>query len=102
MPSSVNRRQFLTSAGATVATEAIARYAIADNTAVPTPRALETPYKLNRLVLRGTGTPGDFDEKFVDCPFVFRYKDEFRLTYIGFDGTGYQTGLARSPDLINW
>lgn len=102
MSNSVNRRQFLSRASATLATAAIARHAFADDATVPTPRALETPYKLNRLVLRGTGTRGDFDEKFVDCPFVFRYKDEFRLTYIGFDGTGYQTGLARSSDLINW
>jgi hypothetical protein len=24
------------------------------------------------------------------------------MTYAGFDGTGYQTGLATSPDLVHW
>ena len=66
------------------------------------PPELATPFKLDRLVLKGTGVAGDFDEKFVDCPFVFRYENEFRLSYIGFDGVGYQTGLARSTDLVNW
>lgn len=100
MPS-FTRRRFLNSAGAALASTALqpARAAAAE---VPVPRALETPYKLNRLVLRSSGVAGDFDEKFVDCPFVFRVGNEFRMTYIGFDGTGYQTGLARSSDLIRW
>ncbi|HLH01239.1 MAG TPA: family 43 glycosylhydrolase [Bryobacteraceae bacterium] len=62
----------------------------------------QTPYKLNRLVLAGSGVKGDFDEKAVDCPFVFHHQGRFYMTYIGFDGTGYQTGLASSDDLVNW
>ena len=98
----LSRRGFLMGAGAALAAGAVGQNALADAGGVATPRALMTPYHLNRLVLRGTGKAGDFDEKFVDGPFVFRYGDEFRLTYIGFDGTGYQTGLARSTDLVNW
>jgi predicted GH43/DUF377 family glycosyl hydrolase len=98
----LNRRRFLLGAGATLAAAAADPAAFADAGTVATPRALETPYKLNRLVLKGTQTAGDFDEKFVDGPFVFRHRDEFRLSYIGFDGIGYQTGQARSSDLINW
>ena len=96
------RRHFLRSAGIILGAGAAGRNVFASPATLPTPHALETPYKLNRLVLRGTGTPGDFDEKFVDGPFVFRFGDEFRLSYIGFDGIGYQTGLARSTDLIHW
>lgn len=61
-----------------------------------------TPYKLNKLILAGSEADGDFDSKAVDCPFVFRHVGRFYMTYIGFDGAGYQTGLASSDDLISW
>jgi predicted GH43/DUF377 family glycosyl hydrolase len=61
-----------------------------------------TPYKLNRHVLLGSHVPGSFDEKAVDCPFVFFHDGRFYLTYVGFDGIGYQTGIAVSDDLVNW
>lgn len=98
----MNRRTFLRNAGAASALAAVHTPLFADEGAPPAPRALLTPYKLNRLVLAGSHRAGDFDEKFVDGPFVFRHEDEFRLTYIGFDGIGYQTGMARSNDLVNW
>lgn len=98
----LSRRRFLLQSGAGLAAAALEPQAFADAGGIPTPSALITPFKLNQLVLEGTGVPGDFDEKFVDGPFVFRYQDEFRLSYIGFDGTGYQTGLARSSDLVHW
>jgi hypothetical protein len=75
MPSKVSRRDFLLEAGAILA--APGELASADPAPAPVPRALMTPYKLNQLVLRGSGVAGDFDEKFVDCPFVFRYENEF-------------------------
>ncbi len=31
-----------------------------------------TPYKRMEPVIAGSGEPGAFDEKGVDCPFVFR------------------------------
>ncbi|GAA4006084.1 hypothetical protein [Sphingomonas humi] len=61
-----------------------------------------TPYKYPQLILGGSGIPGSFDEKSVDCPFVFSAHGRFYLTYVGFDGRGYQTGIAESKDLINW
>lgn len=61
-----------------------------------------TPYKHPELILSGTGKPGTFDEIAVDIPFVFKHAGEFFMTYVGFDGEGYQTGLARSDDLVNW
>ena len=67
-----------------------------------TPRELLTPHKVNRLVLAPSGKPGAFDEKAVDCPFVFRHGNRFGMTFLGFDGAGYQTGLAWSENLLDW
>ena len=53
-------------------------------------------------MLAGSKAPGAFDEKSVDCPFVFRGDDRFYMTFVGYDGTGYQTGLASSENLIDW
>jgi predicted GH43/DUF377 family glycosyl hydrolase len=68
--------------------------------AVPAP--FRTPHRLGRLVLEKSADPTAFDSKFVDGPFVFRGPDRFYMSYYGFDGTGYQTGLAESDDLIHW
>jgi predicted GH43/DUF377 family glycosyl hydrolase len=54
------------------------------------------------LVVAPSGTAGAFDEKAVDCPFVFRHDGRFYMTFLGFDGTGYQTGLASSSNLLDW
>ena len=61
-----------------------------------------TPYKFGELVLKASLDGGEFDSKSVDCPFVFHHGGQFWMTYVGFDGTGYQTGLASSTDLVNW
>jgi predicted GH43/DUF377 family glycosyl hydrolase len=61
-----------------------------------------TPYKLGRYVLTASGREGSFDKVSVDCPFVFRHQGTYYMTFVAFDGVGYQTGLASSPDLINW
>lgn len=55
----------------------------------------KTPYKYG-VVLRGAG--GDM----VDCPQVFRHRGRWYMTYIRFDGAGYDTWLAESPDLLAW
>jgi hypothetical protein len=61
-----------------------------------------TRYKYPELLLRGTGNKSDFDSLSVDDPIVFRAHGRFYMLYIGFDGTGYQTGLASSSDLVRW
>ncbi len=66
------------------------------------PAELRTPYKLNRLVVRASGTPGAYDEKAVDCPFVFQHGERYYMTFVAFDGAGYQTGLASSANLLDW
>jgi hypothetical protein len=64
--------------------------------------AFRTPYKYGKLILSPSEDATDFDSKGVDCAFVFSANDRFYMTYIGYDGTGYQTGLAESHDLIHW
>jgi hypothetical protein len=61
-----------------------------------------TPYKYGKLVLAASGDPNAFDSKSVDDPFVFLHDGTFYMLYIGFDGVGYQTGLAKSADLLHW
>lgn len=45
---------------------------------------------------------GRFDSLAVDCPAVFSDGGEYLMTYVGWDGTGYQTALTRSRDLLTW
>jgi len=42
--------------------------------------------------------------RMVDCPTVFQRPGDRKwyMTFIGFDGKGYQTFLAESDDLIHW
>lgn len=59
-------------------------------------REVKTPYKYG-LVL----APDD-DSKKIDCPTVFRKGDKWYMTYLVFDGRGYETWLAESHDLLRW
>ncbi|WP_321477973.1 hypothetical protein [uncultured Paludibaculum sp.] len=88
---SPSRRRFLASASG---------FLLADSAPDVTPYL--TPHKYGKLVLGPDPAPGVFDSRSVDCPFVFRHESEYRMTYIGWDGTGYQTGLAASHDLVTW
>ncbi len=40
--------------------------------------------------------------KSTDCPLVWKLGNEWQMWYTGFDGTGYQTALATSTDLVHW
>jgi predicted GH43/DUF377 family glycosyl hydrolase len=91
---SFDRREFLLCAAGALPLRAEETVAV--------PARLRTPHKLGRLVLRGSGSSGSWDEKAVDCPFAFRHQDRFYMTMVGFDGTGYQTGLASSENLVDW
>ena len=59
----------------------------------PTDR-VATPLREDRLVIRPSFTPGAFDSHAVDCPFVFSIDGRQGMTYVGWDGVGYQTALA--------
>jgi len=56
---------------------------------------VKTPYKYG-VVLRGE------QKEYVDCPSVFRHGDAWYMVFIAFDGSGYETRLAQSPDLLHW
>ena len=100
----INRRQFTTQAAACAAGLALLRgiplFArdFSDKQIAP----FRTPYKFGKLVLSASTDSNAFDCKSVDDPFVFLHEGAFHMLYIGFDGAGYQTGLARSADLVNW
>ena len=38
----------------------------------------------------------------IDCPTIFRRDSIWYMTYFIFNGTGYETCLAQSTDLLNW
>lgn len=40
--------------------------------------------------------------KMVDSPTIFRENGSWHMTYIVFDGQGYETWLAQSEDLLHW
>jgi predicted GH43/DUF377 family glycosyl hydrolase len=40
--------------------------------------------------------------KLVDSPTIFRKNKRWYMTYIVFDGKGYETWLSESDDLLNW
>lgn len=81
---------------------ALSALALAGRASAECADRLTTPYKLGKLVLKGSGEEGAYDRVAVDCPFVFRHGDRFWMTFVAFDGTGYQTGLAESADLMEW
>lgn len=62
----------------------------------------KTDIKYGKEVLGPSGIPGAYDEKAVDCPFVFYHNNQYYMMHVGFDGKGYQTGLAVSRDLLHW
>jgi predicted GH43/DUF377 family glycosyl hydrolase len=94
-----SRRHFLCNAGLASAVAAVPSFAWASLDEVA---PFRTPYKYPELILGPTGKKGDFDERSVDDPIVFYADGVFQMLYIGWDGVGYQTGLATSRDLVRW
>ncbi len=56
---------------------------------------VKTPFKYGVILAGENGA-------MVDCPSVFRHSDRWYMTYIRFAGTGYETLLAESEDLLRW
>jgi len=95
----MNRRRFLkATAGTAALTLASPLQLHAEDAIAP----YRTSYKYPELILKATGNKSDFDGISVDDPIVFHANGQFHMLYIGYDGTGYQTGLASSPDLLHW
>ncbi len=57
---------------------------------------IKTPYKYGIVFQHPDST------KMVDSPTIFRENDVWYMTYIVFDGQGYETWLAESKDLLKW
>jgi predicted GH43/DUF377 family glycosyl hydrolase len=57
---------------------------------------VKTPYKKGMVI-----TSSDNSKK-IDCPSIFRKGNRWCMTYIQFDGRGYETWLATSKDLLHW
>lgn len=57
---------------------------------------IKTPYKYGYVLKHLDST------KMVDSPTIFRKNDTWYMTYIVFDGKGYETWLAQSDNLLNW
>lgn len=57
---------------------------------------VKTPYKY------GVVMEAPDNKDMVDCPTVFRDGDRWCMTYVLFDGRGYETWIAYSDDLLHW
>lgn len=57
---------------------------------------IKTPFKYG-VVFQHPDTT-----KLIDSPTIFREGDSWHMTYIVFDGQGYETWLAESKDLLHW
>lgn len=57
---------------------------------------VKTPHKYGLVLV------GDDHTKKVDCPTIFRKGNDWYMTYIVFDGQGYETHVAKSADLLHW
>ena len=57
---------------------------------------VKTPFKYG-LVL----TPSDPNKK-MDCPTIFHKGSDWYMSYIIYDGRGYETWMAKSSDLLHW
>lgn len=52
------------------------------------------------MLIRPSFRDGAFDSHAVDCPFVFSFDGRQGMTYVGWDGRGYQSALSWNDDGI--
>lgn len=57
---------------------------------------VKTPYKYGLVLV-----PQNNAQK-MDCPTVFRQGNQWYMTYVIFNGTGYETWQSASEDLLHW
>jgi predicted GH43/DUF377 family glycosyl hydrolase len=57
---------------------------------------IKTPFKYGLALTSPDST------KKLDCPSVFRKGEKWFMTYLVYDGRGYETWLAESKDLLHW
>ena len=85
----MDRRSFL-ALGAAALTTSPSLFAEAKSE----PQSLQTPYKLNRLVLGPSNTAGSTDEHFASDPCVLRNGNQWAFFYFGLDKKGVARELA--------
>lgn len=77
-------------------------------TTSPTPKTV--PEEVMQAVFQEVRTPHKYGmvfqhpdtTKLIDSPTIFREDGSWYMTYIVFDGQGYETWLAQSDDLLQW
>ncbi len=57
---------------------------------------IKTPYKYGLVMV----PPNDSLK--MDCPSIFRRDGKWYMTYLMYDGRGYETWLGESDDLLHW
>jgi predicted GH43/DUF377 family glycosyl hydrolase len=57
---------------------------------------IKTPFKYGIVLKHPDST------KMIDSPTIFRENNRWYMSYIVFDGQGYETWLAESDDLLHW
>ncbi|WBL24679.1 glycosylase [Zunongwangia sp. HGR-M22] len=57
---------------------------------------IKTPYKYGLVMV-----PEDNSYK-MDCPSVYKIDDIWYMTYLIYDGRGYETWMAKSENLLDW
>src|ERR1044071_8591598 len=85
---------FLLAAGSALAQNSVRK--VPDNIMQKVYEEVKTPYKYGLVMV-----PEDNSKK-ADCPSVFREGNSWYMTYLLFNGRGYETWLAKSDDLLNW
>ena len=57
---------------------------------------IKTPFKYGIVFKHPDST------KMIDSPTIFRFQEKWLMSYIIFDGKGYETWLAESDNLLEW
>lgn len=79
-------------------------------TACSKPKPKVVPEKVMENIYQEIQTPHKYglvmvppnDSKKMDCPSIFRKDGKWIMSYLIYDGRGYETWLAESDDLLHW
>lgn len=73
-----------------------AQHTVSQDEMEPIYKKVQTPYKYGLVV-----APQD-KKHMIDCPTVFHHNGLWYMTYLVFDGRGYETWIAQSDNLLEW
>lgn len=74
------------------------------------PKSVVVPEEMMQQVYQQIKTPFKYglvmvppnNSKKMDCPSIFRKNGKWIMSYLIYDGRGYETWLAKSDDLLHW